>query len=142
MLRKFFKLLAGFSVVGGICTLITILLNWLFISKWGMSLFWSYFTVYLGTIMLSYYLNSRMVFKSEKSVTNLLMYYGVYGSGMLFGAVVLTVYKRYIPLPGHILTYLVIPATTGWNFVMSSMVFKADKIKAFINSFRNASAPE
>jgi len=127
--RKIVKLLVGFSFVGAFCTLLTMFFNFLFIKKLGISLYVSYFVVYILTIFISYLMNSRLVFKQGKSLLNLVLYYGVYGSGMVMGFFVLRFYKSNLPFQDHILTYLVIPVTTLWNFVMSSMVFRADKFK-------------
>lgn len=129
MLKKLFKLLVGFSFVGAFCTLLTMLFNFLLIKKMGVSLYFSYFVVYIVTIFISYLMNSRLVFKQGKSLLNLVLYYGVYGSGMIMGFFVLRFYKSNLPFQDHILTYLVIPVTTLWNFIMSSMVFRAEKFK-------------
>jgi putative flippase GtrA len=130
MLAKLIKYLLGFSFVGAFCTLLTVILNYLFLKVLETPLYVTYFAVYILTILVSYYLNSRMVFKAGKSTLNLILYYAVYGSGMIFGFFVLKFYEKNLEFENHILTYLVIPVTTLWNFGMSSFLFKWKKMKA------------
>ncbi len=59
----------------------------------------------------------------------MILYYAVYGSGMVMGFFVLRFYERNLDFESHILTYLVIPVTTLWNFAMSTILFKGKKVK-------------
>jgi len=130
VIAKALKLLVGFSFVGAFCVLLTVGLNYLLLKVLHTSLYFSYFFVYILTIFISYMLNSRIVFKSDKSLTNMILYYAVYGSGMIMGFFVLRVYEHTLTFEPHILTYLVIPVTTLWNFIMSTLLFKGKKVKA------------
>ena len=76
------------------------------------------------TIFISYYLNSRLVFKSGKSTKNLVLYYAVYGTSMLIGLGTLYVYHLFLTFDELLLNYMVIPVTMIWNFLVSSKILK------------------
>lgn len=79
----------------------------------------------LFSILQSYYLNSRLVFKSGKSQRNLLIYYAIYGISLLIGLGTLRIYELYLPVNDPLaLSLLVIPVTMTWNFFVSSRFLK------------------
>ena len=79
----------------------------------------------LFSILQSYYLNSRLVFKSGKSRRNLIVYYAIYGISLLIGLGTLRIYELYLPVNDHFaLSLLVIPVTMTWNFFVSSRFLK------------------
>lgn len=120
LVRKFM----GFSFVGVAATLFSMFLTYIFLKKLGFSPYLTYFLSYIISILLSYYLNSRLVFKSEKTIRNLIAYYTVYGISLLIGLGTLYLYRLYLPWDDLILNYLVIPVTLVWNFLVSSKVLK------------------
>lgn len=79
----------------------------------------------LFSILQSYYLNSRLVFKSGKSRRNLIVYYAIYGISLLIGLGTLRIYELYLPVNDPFaLSLLVIPVTMAWNFFVSSRFLK------------------
>lgn len=108
----------GFSLVGAATTLVGIAVLFV-LNEW---LHWNVYIAYVSTyalsILLSYYLNGRYVFKRTLSGFGLVLFYLAYLSGMLFGVGVLYVYN--LLLPGWnqtLLSVLVIPWTMFWNFL-------------------------
>ncbi len=129
LIRGIIKKFLGFSVVGGFITALSLFLSFFFLKIIGTPLYVTYVCLYVFMILFSYYLNSRYVFKVKRSLKQSLMFFGVYISGMLVGVLVLKIYKQYIPLENWMLSYLVIPITMSWNFILSSFVLKEKKIK-------------
>lgn len=90
--------------------------NWVYVANTISTLF---------SILQSYYLNSRLVFKSGKSQRNLLIYYAIYGISLLINLGAIALYKRYLSITdGFILSLLAIPVTMTWNFFVSSRFLK------------------
>ncbi len=131
MLLKFnkhiFKLLGGFSVIGLITTLLSLLMIFVFLKIVQTPLIITYVCIYTASILLSFILNSVFVFKSNLSVKNGLKYFLIYFSGMLLGTLLLWVFKKIIPLENYILGYLVLPFTMVWNFSFSFILLKPEK---------------
>ena len=123
------KRIIGFSFVGVFVTLVGMTLTFIFLKIIGMSPYLTYFTSYVLTVMLSYYLNSRFVFKSGKSKKNLFIYYGIYSSSMLIGLGTLYIYRQTLPFDELILNYMVIPVTMAWNFTVTSRFLKPQEIQ-------------
>ena len=115
---------SGFSVVGLIVTLLSLLLTYLFIGILKTPLYMSYALIYLLSIFASYTLNLNFVFKVKKTPKNIFTFYLIYGSSMLIGLVTLKLYKIIIPLDDWLLAYLVLPVTLTWNFIMLSLLLK------------------
>ncbi|HPY82017.1 MAG TPA: GtrA family protein [Bacteroidales bacterium] len=120
----FVKRLIGFSFVGVCVTIFGMILTYILLKIIGLTPYMTYFTSYMITIFISYYLNSRLVFKSGKSTKNLVLYYAVYGSSMLIGLGTLYVYHLFLTFDELLLNYMVIPVTMIWNFLVSSKILK------------------
>lgn len=116
---NFIKLLGYFSLVGVVSTLLSILLIYIFLKLLQTPLIVTYIGIYLGTILLSFILNSVFVFKSDLTFNKGMKYLIVYISGMLLGTILLWMFKRMLPFDNYILGYLVLPFTTAWNFTFS-----------------------
>lgn len=121
--NKIIKRFIGFSSVGVVSTLTSMLLTFILIKIIGLSSFLTYFISYVSTIFLSYYLNSRLVFKSTKSTKNLIQYFIIYLLSFLIGMGTLYVYHLILPFDELILNYMVIPITLLWNFAFSTRIF-------------------
>lgn len=123
------KRLIGFSFVGIFVTIVGMTLTFIFLKILNMSPYLTYFTSYVLTVLLSYYLNSRLVFKSGKSKKNLIIYYAIYSSSMLIGLGTLYLYHQIFPFDELILNYMVIPVTMLWNFTVTSRFLKPEEIQ-------------
>ena len=120
-----FKKFIGFSFIGVGVTLFSMLLTFVLLKQVGLSAYLTYFISFFTTISISYYLNSRLVFRSKNSLRNLALYYGVYSFSLLIGICTLWVYRQLLSWDELLLNYMVIPITMTWNFVVSSRFLKA-----------------
>lgn len=128
----------GFAIVGVAMTLATIVLNYLFLKILDCHLLTTYIVVGVLTIFFSYLLNTFLVFKQKFSLVTMFIYYGIYLSGMVIGALVLSMLNHVLTesaFPKFLLEYrkfllsiMPIPVTLIWNFVFTSQVMKNKKI--------------
>jgi putative flippase GtrA len=123
----FVRLIGGFSLVGLVTTLLSLALIFIFLKLLQTPLILTYIGIYVATIVLSFILNSVLVFKSGLSFENGIRYLFVYLSGMLLGTLLLWVFKKTIPLENYLLGYLVLPFTMAWNFAFSYKILKPVK---------------
>lgn len=114
----------AFAKVGAFVTLLSLALNYLFLKIWETALIPTYILIYLSMISLSFLLNSKYTFKAKRSAKRLMFYYGSYGSSMLLGVLILSIFKALLPFENWILSYMVIPFTMASNFILSSIIFK------------------
>ena len=124
MTALLFKL-CGFCGVGGAMTLLSIaliaLMNEVF--HWPPQL--SYVFAYISTLLLSYLLNAKLVFRSTVNIRKLSLYCATYLSGMLIGMVALQiligVFRR---TNVTLLNCIVVFITLIWNFVFVNGIFR------------------
>ncbi len=116
---------AGFSVVGVISTLTSMVLTFLLNELFHLNVYLVYVIVYAITIFLSYELNAHWVFKSKFSFKALGAYYLTYLSSMILGLFVLRFYDWVFPTWNRtIISYMVIPVTMLYNFFIVSKFLK------------------
>ncbi|MEI6681684.1 MAG: GtrA family protein [Bacteroidota bacterium] len=120
ILRKF----AGFSIVGLVVTLLSMLITYILLKYLATPLFLTYILVYAVTIIVSFFLNSRLIFKTGVTWYNLLVYFLVYGAGLLIGTGLLAAFKILLPFENWILAFLVLPFTILSNFTLSYYFLK------------------
>ena len=128
----------GFAVVGVSMTLVTLILNFIFLKVLDFHLLATYIIVGILTIFFSYLLNTYLVFKQHFSIITLLVYYAIYLSGMLIGVPLLKFFDIALPIhffPEYLQAYrkfllsvMPIPITLVWNFIFTSFVMKNEKI--------------
>ncbi len=126
-IKNIFKVFTGFSLVGVLSTLITMCTLFIFLEYLRTPLIMTYMLIYFASILFSYFLNSRYVFKAKQSYKQGIGYFVIYLSGMLLGAGVLWILKNTLPYDHYILSYLVIPVTMAWNFILSYYLFKKEE---------------
>lgn len=115
--KKLISTISGFSVVGVVVTLVSMLLIFVFneILCWNSIV--SYLISYTLSILLSYFLNTVCVWKKDASMVDLFHYFGIYIASMVIGAVLLWVLELVSPSANKtILSYFVIPFTMIWNY--------------------------
>jgi putative flippase GtrA len=127
LLNRLIKLFVGFSFVGLFTTLLSLALMFFFLKVLHTPLIITYIGIYFATILMSFLLNSRLVFKSNLSFANGIKYFIVYISGMLMGTLLLWLFKKILPFENYILGFLVLPFTMIWNFVFSYVILKPKK---------------
>ena len=114
---RLLKTFAGFSFVGVIVTLVSMLLIFIFNELLGWNSIISYLISYTLSILFSYILNASFVWKSAFSFMALLRYFGIYIASMVLGAVLLWLFEQTLPdVNKTILSYCVIPFTMLWNY--------------------------
>ncbi len=121
---KIATIFAGFSGVGIVTTLISLGAIYVFLEILQTPLILTYAIIYFLTIILSYFLNSLLVFKSPLAMKKVIKYFLIYVSGMVLGIVVLWMLKATLSYDHYILAYLVLPFTMMWNFLFSYKLFK------------------
>lgn len=126
--RKIATIFAGFSGVGVVTTLISLGAIYVFLEIFQTPLILTYAIIYFLTILLSYFLNSLLVFKSPLAMKKGIKYFIIYLSGMVVGILVLWLLKKTVSYDPYILAYLVLPVTMMWNFILSFYLFKPDNL--------------
>ena len=120
IIRKF----AGFSIVGLIVTLLSMVVSYVLLKIMATPLLITYILVYGATIVISFFLNSKLIFKTGFNVRNLIIYFLVYGAGLVIGTIMLWIFRIILPFENWVLPYLVIPFTLLSNFTLSYYFLK------------------
>jgi putative flippase GtrA len=125
--NEIIKKFAGFSVVGAAMTLLSMLISFVLLKLFATPLFITYILIYGATILISFFLNSRLIFRTGSNFRNLAVYFLVYGAGLLLGTVLLMVFKVILPFENWLLAYLVLPFTLISNFTLSYYFLKPQR---------------
>ena len=114
---RLIKTFAGFSIVGIVVTLISMLLIFICNEVLGWNSIISYLLSYSISILLSYIFNTSFVWKKEFTFMAVFRYFGIYLASMLLGAILLWLLELIFPSVNKtILSYCVIPFTMLWNY--------------------------
>jgi putative flippase GtrA len=114
--KKPIALFMGFSLVGILTTVLSMVLLFVSLEILQTPLIATYVGIYILSIFLSFYLNSKMVFKTNISFRNGYLYFIIYASGLLLGTLLLILFKKLLPFENWILSYMIIPFTLTSNF--------------------------
>lgn len=126
--KKIINTFAGFSVVGIIVTLVSMLLIFVCNELLGWNSIVSYLISYGLSILLSYILNARLVWKKGYSFKALIHYFGIYLASMVLGAVLLWLLELCFPVVNKtLLSYCVIPFTMLWNYFFINKLLSKEK---------------
>lgn len=119
--NKIIQRFTGFSVVGIIVTLFSMLLMYLFNEVFYMNVYIAYTIAYILSILVSFVLNSLLVFKVKAKSTAIFWYYVIYLFSMVFGLLILNLFTYTLPdWNKTLLSYMVIPFTMVFNFIFVS----------------------
>ena len=125
---KHIRNLIGFSIVGVVVTIFSMVLLYVFNDVIKMNAYVAYVLAYVLSIALSYYLNARKVYKAESSWKKIVLYFIVYVSSMALGVGLLHMFLLVFPDWNRtLLSYMVIPFTTLYNFIFVSWILKDKK---------------
>lgn len=115
----------GFSIVGVVVTLFSIILLYIFIQLLNLNVYIGYAISYLCSIFLSLILNNFLVFKSGSiSVSKAAKYYLIYLISMLIGLILLWLFELILPeLNKFFVSILCIPITYTWNYLFANKLF-------------------
>jgi len=120
---KLFKRFLGFSTVGVVVTLFSFFLIIFFNEIVKFNVYLSYVLSYSLSILLSYFLNLKYVFKSRFSIKSILLFYIAYLFSMLLGLLILKLFNLVLPeWNKSVLTYMVLPFTVMFNFFATSKI--------------------
>lgn len=122
-LLKLIARFCGFSGVGAAVTLLSMLLILIGNELLGMAPLLSYAAAYLVTLLLSYCLNAKFVFRAPFRFRGAVLYIAAYLSGMALGMALLRLLLHFTR-GGYetILSYAVIPVTMVWNFLFADRI--------------------
>ena len=139
----------GFAIVGVVMTLMTLAFNFVFLNVLNICLVVTYIVVSIITIFISYLLNTFLVFKQKFSIITMLLYYGVYLSGMIVGIPLLKFFEFVLPVHFFIpalqqyreflISAMPIPITLIWNFIFTSFVMKNKRLAKMLRPDDNIS---
>lgn len=114
---------SGFSAIGLISTVLSTLLFILMNEILGINGYVSYVTVYVVTILFSYFANAIFVYRTEPHFFACVGFFATYVSGMFVGVALLALFKYLFPATRYfILGFAVLPFTTLWNFVFVNYI--------------------
>ena len=126
--KKRITIFAGFSIVGIIATLVSMLLIFVCNELLGWNSIVSYLISYGLSILLSYILNVRFVWRKGYSFKALIHYFGIYLASMVVGAILLWLLELCFPENNKtILSYCVIPFTMLWNYFFINRLLSKEK---------------
>ncbi len=119
-LKIFVQKFAKFSAIGSIVTPLSMGTSFVLLKFYETPLYLTYVSVYSISILLSFYLNSRFTFKSEMKMKNLLRYYSIYLTGMIWGVILISIFKYFTNFENWVYPFLALPFTMSWNFFTSN----------------------
>lgn len=117
-----------FATVGAFCTVLSLALNFIFLKYVGTKLIPTYIAVYAGTILISFALNSKMTFDAKFTLSNVLLYFGIYLSSMGLGVLLLLLYRSVFNFENWVYPFMSTPLTMLWNYHWSSRLLKKHEI--------------
>ena len=116
--KEQYRKLAGFSIVGAITTIVSLLMIVAFneLLHWNSTV--SYLLSCFISISLSYLLNATFVWRASFQVLHLMRYYFIYSVSMIIGAVLLNVLEyMFSNINSTILSFMIVPITMVWNYL-------------------------
>ena len=126
--KKRITIFAGFSIVGVIATLVSMLLIFVCNELLGWNSIVSYLISYGLSILLSYILNVRFVWRKGYSFKALIHYFGIYLASKVIGAVLLWLLELCFGETNKtLLSYCVIPITMLWNYFFINRLLSKEK---------------
>lgn len=88
----------------------------------------SYTISFIATIILSYFLNTKYVFKQKLSFSKFLKFPLVYVAQYLFGILVLNILNIYMNISNYISILIVIVLSIPLTFILSKKILVSDKL--------------
>ncbi|MBQ0088169.1 MAG: GtrA family protein [Prevotellaceae bacterium] len=126
-MRILIQRILGFSIVGVVVTIISLLLLWFFNDVLSLNIYVAYVFAYTISIVLSYFLNARYVWMHTLSAVDILKYLAIYLSSMALGTILLFPFQLLLPEWNHtLLSFTTIPFTMIWNYLFVNYIFTHD----------------
>ncbi len=112
-----------FLIVGGLVTVLSLLLSYYFLKVLVTPLIITYVLIYVTTIFISYLLNARFTFQAGRTLRSLFLFYGSYIFTLGFGTALLAVLRKFLEFENWVLVFMVVPVTTVMNYLFSVLIF-------------------
>jgi len=123
--HKTLKQIAGFSIIGIIVNVISVVLLFLFLYVLGRNVYLAYILVSVICIGISYVLNVKMVFKARLALNDYFRYNFIYLISMLIGLFIIAVVKHLFNFNDFINSLMATPFTMIWNFFFIKHMLKS-----------------
>lgn len=122
-LKNHIKKLTGFSLVGIVVTLVSLLLLYICNELLSFNLYLAYFISYFLSILLSYFLNACLVWKVCPSLGAIVKYFVIYLLSMLIGLGILYALESFLVEWNHtLISFLTVPFTMLWNYIFVNII--------------------
>jgi putative flippase GtrA len=115
-LKSLTFLFSKFFSIGILATIVSLLFSTFLIEVLMVNPTISYLISYISSIVVSFFLNSSFVFKTNP---NIIKYFSVYAFSMVCGTVLIDLLQSNFSFEPWFLPYLVLPFTTILNFLGS-----------------------
>jgi len=125
--HKLYYKIISFSLIGGIITILSILVSTFLLKVVRTPLYPTYIIVYISTIGLSYVLNAKITFKAKKTIKSVFLYYLTYGLSFLLGLGLLFLFRENLKWDNYVIGLLPIPFTFAFNYIVSHFIFKKNE---------------
>ncbi len=124
--RGLLQRFGGFSLIGLGNTLLSMGLIYVMVERLGVDCRVAYAMAYAVTVALAYLANAWLVFCRPPSINEGCRFAVAYSVGMVLGTGLLQLFVVMFPSVNPVLlSSLVLTVTTGFNFFMANIVFKA-----------------
>jgi putative flippase GtrA len=121
--NRLLQQITGFSFVGIIVTVFSIILLYISLKVLKMDVYIAYVVVYIISIAISYFLNGKIVFKKGLNVTTYLIYNLIYASSLALGLFILYVAEKNFNFDEFVNSIIPLPFTMIWNFLFAKKMF-------------------
>ena len=128
MFKKILLRFSKFASVGLFCATISLSCNFILLKYFSTPLVLTYVMINLGTILISYILNSYFTYQSTLSFRKLFSYYLIYFSSLILGICLLNAYEYLFDFENWVYPFMVTPITMVWNFFYASKILKPNEI--------------
>jgi len=114
--------LTKFGLVGGLNTLLSIVIFYVCLELYEFPLYPTYITVYALLTALSYYMNAKFTFESKRNRKDFSRYFVIYGMGLTIGLLSLVILERIFSFRPFYLVLLVIPLRVLLTYILINKV--------------------
>jgi putative flippase GtrA len=111
-----------FISVGFVVTILTLFLNYFFVKFLNTDIYYTYASIYLISILLSFVLNSFFVFKTKISLANNFRYLILYLLSLGIGLLLMKNIEKLIDVESWYYPFFVLPFTMSFNFFGSKLL--------------------
>jgi putative flippase GtrA len=111
-----------FVSVGLFVTILTLLVNFIFVRFLNADVYYTYAIIYIISILLSFVLNSSIVFKTKISLVNNFKYLILYLLSLGIGLLLMKSVEKLVEVESWYYPFFVLPFTMSFNFFGSKLI--------------------